>query len=257
MSVLPETAGLFIDAWSLLIPRLPTGEVLQEDGVVATLAHVGLPFLNACFHDGPLQDREELRARLSTARRLAAWCSDPWYFVLCEKGAPSGWRSLAEEEGLSPHMVATGMVTDALAPPRRPLPEMDLRRVRDEGTARDIAELNALAYGLPLSMVECLFNLHLWRDDAYGYVGYVDGTPVSCSATFPVGGTVYVAFVATHPDYRRRGCAEAVMRHSVAEGRQGLGFLRTALHATEAGRPLYTAMGYRRDATFHLLAQTG
>jgi hypothetical protein len=60
---------------------------------------------------------------------------------------------------------------------------LEYRRVQDAATARDLAELNMQAYGLPLEMGECICNLHLWKEDSYGYVGYVDGQPVNRTST--------------------------------------------------------------------------
>lgn len=250
-----ETAQLFIDAWKTFVPRLPSGTVQQADGVIATLGNVDLPFLNACLHDGPLSDLDTVRARLRTAKDLAADCPHPWLFVLCEDWAPMGWEGVLEEEGFEVAIVSTGMVADDLSPPSRPLPELEFRRVLTEDTARDVAELNGHAYEMPLSMVECICNLHMWHEDSYGYVGYLDGTPVTCSATFPVNNTAYVAFVATHLDHLRKGYAEAVMRHSVQKGMEGMGVSRTTLHATEVGRPLYAAMGYVGESKFHLATE--
>lgn len=250
-----ETAQIFIDAWKTLVPRLPTGAVHHADGVVAALGNVELPFLNVCFHDGPLADLESVRSRLRTSKDLTEECKHPWLFALSQDWAPQGWEGVVRDEGLEVAMVTTGMVAERLSPPTRPLPDLEFRRVADEQTARDIAELNGRAYQMPLSMMECICNLALWREDSYGYVGYLKGVPVTCSATFPVNGTVYVAFVATHPDHGGRGYAEAVMRHSVQQGSAGMGLTRTSLHATEAGRPLYAAMGYRGDAKFHLISK--
>ena len=98
-------------------------------------------------------------------------------------------------------------------------------------------------------------NLHLWKPDSYGYVAYLDGEPVAGSATFPVDDTVYVGFVATHPDHQRRGYAEAVMRHSIEMGMKGMRLTRTSLHATAAGKPLYEAMGYEGGSLFHLICE--
>jgi predicted acetyltransferase len=67
--------------------------------------------------------------------------------------------------------------------------------------------------------------------------------------------TVYVAFVATPPDEQRKGYAEAVMRHSIEKGAEGMDLARTTLHATEAGFPLYLAMGYEATAHFRMLAE--
>jgi ribosomal protein S18 acetylase RimI-like enzyme len=81
-------------------------------------------------------------------------------------------------------------------------------------------------------------------------VGYVQGKAVSVAAVLRVNGIAYVAYVATLEEYRRRGYAEAVMRHSLEEARQHWGLERTVLHATEAGRPVYLRMGYLDVANF-------
>lgn len=57
----------------------------------------------------------------------------------------------------------------------------------------------------------------------------------------------YVLNVYVERDYRRRGLASGLMRLAAAEFRQrGLGF--AVLHATEAGRPVYEALGWGATA---------
>jgi GNAT superfamily N-acetyltransferase len=249
-----ETLDLLIGAWKIFVGRLPSGTIAHADGVAALLGNVPLPFFNLCVHDGPLADHDDVRRRLTVACERAAGCPFGWMFAICEDLAPAGWTSVAAELGLTPAMHLFGMRANRLKPPRRPLPQLTYRRVQDEASARTIGEINGLAYGMPPEMVDCLCNLHLWREDSHGYVGLVDGRPVTCAATFPVDGTVYVALVATLPDEHGRGYAEAVMRHAVEHGTQATGFGRTTLHATEAGRPLYEAMGYATTATLALLS---
>jgi ribosomal protein S18 acetylase RimI-like enzyme len=66
-----------------------------------------------------------------------------------------------------------------------------------------------------------------------------------------VGEVAYIAMVATLPAHRQLGCAEAVMRHALAEAKQAWGMERTVLHATPAGLPVYQRMGYRPVTRFH------
>jgi ribosomal protein S18 acetylase RimI-like enzyme len=66
----------------------------------------------------------------------------------------------------------------------------------------------------------------------------------------PLNGALHVMCVATMPAHQRRGYAEAVMRHSLAQASRATGLTRTTLHATEAGKPAYQRMGYRETATF-------
>ncbi len=255
MDPIKESVQLFVDAWKMVVGRLPSGTVEHSDGVVAALGNVAFPVLNMCLHDSPMADMADVRRRLGLAIERAAHCPFPWYLGLCVDWIPEGWEAVAEEYALEPVTTIIGMATDNLQPPRRPLPDVEYRRVQNEATARDLAELNTRAYRAPPEMGECICNLHLWKEDSYGYVGYFDGRPVTCAATFPVNDTIYVAFVATRPDEQRKGYAEAVIRHSIEQGAEGLGLHRTALHASEAGFPLYQAMGYEARARFTLVSE--
>jgi len=146
------------------------------------------------------------------------------------------------------------MAADRLLPPRRALPELAFRRVSDETTARDLAMINAQAYGIPAELFECMCNLHLWHADSYGYVGYADGKALTSAAAFPVAGTMYIAFVATVPEAHGKGYAESVMRHSIEQAGSAMGALRMTLHASDMGRPVYQAMGFEPGARVMLLA---
>jgi ribosomal protein S18 acetylase RimI-like enzyme len=58
--------------------------------------------------------------------------------------------------------------------------------------------------------------------------------------------------VATLPAHRGLGCAEAVMRHALAEAHRTWGVERTVLHATPEGLPVYRLMGYRPVTRFRV-----
>jgi ribosomal protein S18 acetylase RimI-like enzyme len=59
-----------------------------------------------------------------------------------------------------------------------------------------------------------------------------------------------VGLVATLPELQRRGYAEAVMRHAMAQAQEEAGPKQTVLHATAAGEPLYRAMGFHPITPF-------
>ena len=67
-----------------------------------------------------------------------------------------------------------------------------------------------------------------------------------------VDGYRYVALVATAPAHRRRGYADAVMRHALEAAASAYGERPTVLHATDAGRPVYERMGYTPISTHTL-----
>ncbi len=245
------------DAWKLMVGRLPKSEIREDDSVTGIFGHVPLAFMNVAMLNRPMADTSDLRQALALAGKQASGCAHPSLTILVEDLVPTDWASVAAEAGLTPAMTLREMETDELLPPRRPAPEIELRQVTDEATARDLAMINADAYGMPRELFECICNMHLWHDDSYGFVGYVDGRPVTSAAALPLEDSVYVALVATAPDMHGRGYADTVMRHAVTVGQQAMGLKRTTLHATEMGEPVYRAMGYGTGSRLILLAPGG
>jgi GNAT superfamily N-acetyltransferase len=248
-----ENVGVLIEAWKLMVGRLP-GSTIEHAGWLATMfGNVPLPFLNVSVADRPLENSADLRNILVLAKKRARACKHGSLLALCDAWAPEDWKLVAAEEGFAVALKMTGMAADQLPPPRRALPELEFRRVSDETTARDLAMINAHAYGMSPQLFECLCDLHLWHEDSYGYVGYARGRAVTAASTFPVAGTMYVAFVATMPDAHGKGYAEAVMRQAIEQGRRAMGLTRLTLHASDMGRPLYQAMGFGSGASVVLL----
>jgi GNAT superfamily N-acetyltransferase len=252
-----ENVDLLIEAWKLMVGRLPGAAIEHASGVATMFAHVPLPFLNLSMPDCPLADAEALRGALIVVRERAKTCEHGSLLALCEAWAPAEWEQVALEEGFGMALNMTGMAADHLLPPRRALPEPAFRRVSDETTARDLAMINAQAYGIPPELFECMCNLHLWHADSFGYVGYPDGKAVTSAAAFPVDGTMYIALVATVPEAHGKGYAEAVMRHAIEQAGRAMGPARMTLHASDMGRPVYHAMGFEPGARVMLLAPAG
>jgi GNAT superfamily N-acetyltransferase len=249
-----ENVYVLIEAWKEMVRRLPGSSIEHRDGIATVFGNVPMPFLNISVADHQLLASADLRRAVAIAKERAAACPHHSLFALCSDWAPQGWETLTGQEGLQPAMRLTGMASDALLPSRRPAPDLDFRMVSSNATARDIATVNGHAYGLPPEMFECICNMYLWQSESFGIVGYEGERAVTAAAVFPVSGTIYVAFVATHPDARKKGYAEAAMRRAIEEGRKAWGLVRVTLHASDAGRPLYQAMGFESGATVALLA---
>lgn len=239
-----DNVRLFVEAWKLMTGRLPSPHFSEADGLAACFSDVPDLFFNLWIQSQPASDEASFNALLQTASARAAASAHPVGGIVCEDWAPASWGELAAEAGLAPMVPMTGMEADDLLPPRRPAPDLSIRRVVDDASARDLALLNADAYGMPHDLFECISNTRLWQADSHAFVGYLNGKPVSASAALPVLNTVYIAMVATAPGEQGKGYAETVMRHAIAEGQCAMGVKRTTLHATDAGKPLYAAMGY-------------
>jgi len=252
-----ESVEVLIDAWKLMVGRLPDAKIEHAGGVATMFAHVPLPFFNLSTPDRPLVEAADLRRVLAVTKERAKACSHGSVFALCEAWAPVDWERVAGQEGFALALNMTGMAAGELLPSRRATPELEFRRVLDETTARDLALINAQAYGMPAELFECICNLHLWHEDSFGYVGYAGGRPVTSAAAFPVAGTRYIALVATLPDAQGKGYAEAVMRQAIEQARQAMGNSRITLHASDMGRPVYRSMGFESGARVMLLGPAG
>jgi len=90
--------------------------------------------------------------------------------------------------------------------------------------------------------------------DFFAWIADLDGRPVASAGLVwfahppgplnPIGTEAYILNVYTRPEARRRGLARALMERLVEEaGRAGVG--RIWLRASDEGRPLYEAMGFR------------
>jgi ribosomal protein S18 acetylase RimI-like enzyme len=244
---------MFTEAWRLMTSRFPAPEI-EEAGVITTcFGNVPLLFFNLWIQQKPALTEEEFRVMLSLAKERAARCPQPSGGVLREDWLPLGWEAMAADYELAPMLAMTGMEASHILPSRRPLPDLEIRRVTDDATATDLANVNALAYEMVAEDFVCLHNMQLWHADSFAYVGYSGGKAVCAAAALPVDGTVYIAMVATLPGEQGRGYADAVMRQAIAGGQQAMGTSVTTLHATDKGLPVYRAMGYEAGARFMLV----
>jgi ribosomal protein S18 acetylase RimI-like enzyme len=145
------------------------------------------------------------------------------------------------------------MYADRLAPAVRTLPTLDVRRVADEPTRGAFSEVMSTAFEIPHSVSTSVYGPErAWRGTFQGYVGYSNGRAVTTTAAVITGDVIGLYSVATLPQHRRLGFAEAIMRQVVQEAEQTRGVSRTVLQATSSGLSLYEAMGYRPVTSFHV-----
>jgi GNAT superfamily N-acetyltransferase len=114
-----------------------------------------------------------------------------------------------------------------------------------------VGRVNDAAYGLP----EEHFAPVMRRLAPDGYrlaIARRDGEALACAAVHVDSANAEVVFVATLPDARRQGlaaeCMRAALRAALADG-----CATTTLEATEAGRPIYAAMGYQALGRYRMM----
>lgn len=253
-SLVEESNRLFQHTWTYFAKHLPGGGSTRVPGLLIANGRSPLPFMNAAIVTAPLVDEADLRARIEIAATHFRRHDLHWIFGVSDHFVPQDMRDQLSEmcagAGLQFLMPLHGMAADALVPPQRPAPALQLKVV-DSGELREaVGDLNGAGYGIPGEVcraVSCAPDL--WKD-MLGVVGYADGAPASCACVAAVDDTAYVALVATAPDQQRKGYAEAVMRRALAEARSEWGVQRTVLHASPAGQPVYRRMGYADTVTF-------
>ncbi len=252
-----------LDQWVKFCALLPNtargGEIIKTPGCVLACCRTVWPMGNLAVFTTPVESVADLARRVEAVHSdLAGRGCNGVFFVADNLVAPLGTEvpKVFARQGYVPAMTVMGMAADALLMPVRPLPDLEYQKVSDATSRRIVCELNAIAYEVPLEWGRDFDErTDVWPHDAFGIVGYVKDQPAACAVTVPVDGRLYMALVATAHEFRRLGCAEAVMRRSLEDAAKTTGLRRTVLHGTPMGRPLYAQMGYHDTLPFTVYAQ--
>ncbi len=232
-------------------------ETLRLPGLLLVSSGVRFATFNAAMLTAPATTARELEDRL---RAAATWFQDrglPWSVWLCEdwlaghvqRAAP---RILAEA-GLHLMSRMPGMAAEGIRPPLRPLPPLACCRVADETTRFAFDHIMSVTFNVPFDVSRQIYGSEqTWGGGMAGYLGLLDGIPVSTAATVVAGGAVGLYAVATLPGFQGQGYAEAVVRHALAAS----GVERSVLEATPAGVALYARLGFK-PVTRYSISVTG
>lgn len=250
-----ESNTQFHGAWRHFAVHSPQGEVVETRELYIASANAPWGIMNAAFLPSPVETEPALERSVGAAVRYFTPRKQGWMFVVCEDWVAPSLRAkvpaVFEAQGLKLAMGTVGMVAEHLLPPVKPLPEIEVRHATDSEALSHISDINALAYFSPLEVArQSVVVPALFQGDCRGYVGFVEGKAVAVAAVVRVQGIAYVGYVATLADQRKRGYAETVMRHGLADAHRIWGTERTVLHATDAGHPTYLRMGYRDVTRF-------
>jgi len=237
-----------VQSFRALASHRPSGEVRDIAGVSIASAGTSFQMFNAAFLSNLVSDSEDLARRICAARVHFEARGLPWSFWVCHGLLPPKLRrrTIFERSGLRHAVQLPGMCADRLLPPKRALPELEIRRVGDEATRLAFCDIGCACFHVPLDWFREIFlRQGIWEDGFVGYVGYWQGQAVATAATVTAAGAVGVYNVATLPTHRRRGHGEAVVRYALEQARRESNCERTILQATEHGLSLYLSMGYR------------
>src|SRR5271154_399235 len=231
-------------------------EVRDLGGVTLIFCGLNYAAFNAALLTTPIESNNtelmrliQLSASEFDSQRLR------WTFWICNDFLS---RSLSRQAphifaryNLRPLTQAPGMYAEQLRPPQRPLPSLDIRTVGDPETRAAFAEIMSIAFEIPHSVSTAVDGSErAWAGTLNGYIGYANGKAVTTAATTITDDAIGLYSVATLPQHRREGYAEAIMRQVIDEAYQNRGVRRTVLQSTSSGLALYQRMGYRTITNF-------
>jgi ribosomal protein S18 acetylase RimI-like enzyme len=233
-------------------------EIRDLPGVSLIFCGLNYAAFNAALQARPIEgDAQELGHLIDISAQHFDARSLRWTYWLCTDFLKPPLRKEAarvfKRHGLRQLTEAPGMYAERLAPAKRGLPVLDVRPVADEPTRVAFAEVMSTAFEIPHSVSTSVYGAErAWKGSFQGYVGYANGRAVTTTAAVITGDVIGLYSVATLPQHRRLGFAEAIMRRVIEREEQKRGALRTVLQATSSGLSLYEAMGYRTVTSFNV-----
>lgn len=241
------------ESFRIIAASRAPGEVRELQGVSIAAAGVTFQMFNAAFLSTPVINDADLSRRILLASlhfdarglEWAYWVCEDWMDARARRHS----RKLFEKHGLRHSTDLPGMVAEHVLPPVKPLPAIDVRRVRDARTTADFCGIGSACFHVPIAWFREVFDSECVWDRFMSYVGYIDEEPISTTAVIEGGGALGVYNVATLPQHQSRGYGEAVMRYALSDAQRITGIERTILQSTPAGLRLYQRMGYRAVTT--------
>ena len=234
----------------------------RKDAEVRDLAGQSLIFcglnyaaFNAALLTQPIDDTTELARLIQAAAaefeskrlRWTYWICDDFLSRSLSRQAPH----IFSRQGLRPLTRAPGMYAEHLHAAVRPLPALQVCRVSDDRARATFAEIMSVAFDIPYSVSTAVYGSERgWSGGFEGYIGYANGKPVTTAASIITANVIGLYSVATLPQHRRLGFAEAIMRQVIEQARTTAGVQRTVLQSTPSGLSLYEKMGYRTVTNF-------
>ncbi|WP_158942145.1 GNAT family N-acetyltransferase [Granulicella sp. S190] len=252
---LEESLHQFVTTWRLLARPFPQADLSDKPSLAVSWPSTHFPFYNMVFLTEELRDTDVLGDRVREAATYLRTNQATGMFLVCldrlNGTAENSFSSILKQEKLVPAIPMTGMAGDVLPLAGTAHPEVRFVRISDDKTIQTFAEINCAAYGLPAETALSLVKEHtLWSEHAYGFLAYVGDTPVATATAIVNDDCIFLFLVATMPDAQRKGYGNAVVRHALNTAYEATGIMRSVLHATEAGYPVYLRLGYHPTGKF-------
>ena len=231
------------------------GVIEERDGVMLIDSGVDYAVFNIAMISSPVADERDLDRRITEAGEWYRERKTRWSMWLCEDLLPQRTLAAMPSIFLRHRMRALtqtpGMIAERLLPLSRYLPTMQYKVVADTQSRIDFAHITTICFDIPFATAQAIYHPpEAWLGDYVGYVGYLRGRAIATAAVVISDEAVGLYSVATLPEFRRKGYAEALMRQVLQDAARVSGLQRTVLQATRAGYQTYLKMGWREVTRF-------
>ena len=238
------------ESFRALAAGKPHGSVLELPGVSIASLGVAFQMFNAAFPSQFIESPAELALRLAVAAEYFRANNQRWAFWICEDWlAIPVRRKLSQaclDFGLRLSAEMPGLAAEAICPPTRKTPPLDVRLVRSAEALEDFRILGSTCFHVPPAWFSEVFDTEVPQHQKFiCWVGYASGVPVATAATISSHGVVGVYNVATVREYRQRGYAEAITRYVIDAALRENEAERVVLQSTSQGLNLYARIGFK------------
>jgi hypothetical protein len=252
---LTESLHQFITSWKMIGKEFPQTDQSDKPGLAVSWPDTHFPFYNALFLSEAISDAEVLEENVQRAAKYMRTRRHGGLLLVCidnlSGAAKEGLEATLTRAKLIPAIPMTGMAGDILPIESPGHPGLHFVRIEDSATIQTFAELNCKAYNLPLETAVSVSKEHtLWEKHAYGFLAYEGERAVATATAIINDGRIFLFLVATLPEAQRNGYGESVVRYALQTAYQATGIRRTVLHATDAGYPIYSRLGYHTTVKF-------
>ena len=252
---LTESLHQFITSWKMIGKEFPQTDQNDKPGLAVSWPDTHFPFYNALFLSEAMSDAGVLEENVQRAAEYMRTRRHGGLLLVCidnlSGAAKEGLEATLTRTKFIPAIPMTGMAGDILPIESPGHAALHFVRIEDSATIQTFAELNCKAYHLPLETAVSVSREHtLWKKHAYGFLAYKGERAVATATAIINDGCIFLFLVATLPEAQRKGYGEAVVRHALQTAYEATGIRRTVLHATDAGYPIYSRLGYHPTVKF-------
>ncbi|MBM3786059.1 MAG: GNAT family N-acetyltransferase [Acidobacteria bacterium] len=232
-----------------------SGQIKDLPGVEAISCGRNYPVFNSALLRTPAADTTSLAKQIAAPTEYFNSIGMGWSCWLCHDllvgGSLAAMNSTCASFGMEQVLTAPGMLAEALRPPDRRPPKMEVREVNDPPSRLIFAHLVSIIFELPFQMTLNVYgHAGIWEKEYAGYIAFAGGKPIAIVMLNCAGDCAGFYSVGTVPGHRRQGYAESLMRIALELVKSRWTFDSCVLQSSSAGRRLYEKMGFREVTRF-------